>query len=421
MRKHQTTERGRHRSRAIAAIAVFVFAAACDSTTTEPIVQEVPIGGLFALTGSWSANGQVARAAMQLAIDDANEYLAGNAANLRFVARFEDTRLDPALALAKAKALRARGVHVLVGPMSSAEVAVVKPFVDASDMFLVSASSTAPSLAIAGDNVFRFVPADSMQAVAVAAMMQEDGKRVIVPVWRHDAAGEDLAQLVRSQFVGLGGSVLPGVRYEPGAADFTPVVAALRAQLQQAIGQYDANTVAVHLTAMGEVAALLTIANADPLVGTVHWYGSDGVAKNQGLLDAPQAAEFAVRTGYPNPQFGLEEGARDIWEPLAARIRQVTQSMEPDAYAMAAYDAVWTITRAYVAAGAGSTSDAARLKQAFITAASTGYGATGWTALNDAGDRKYGNYDFWAIRMSADVPRWTRVARYETRTRQLVR
>jgi branched-chain amino acid transport system substrate-binding protein len=226
---------------------------------------------------------------------------------------------------------------------------------------------------------------------------------------------------VRSQFVGLGGSVLPGVRYEPGAADFTPVVAALRAQLQQAIGQYDANTVAVHLTAMGEVAALLTIANADPLVGTVHWYGSDGVAKNQGLLDAPQAAEFAVRTGYPNPQFGLEEGARDIWEPLAARIRQVTQSMEPDAYAMAAYDAVWTITRAYVAAGAGSTSDAARLKQAFITAASTGYGATGWTALNDAGDRKYGNYDFWAIRMSADVPRWTRVARYETRTRQLVR
>lgn len=419
MRKYQSTERVHHRSRAIMAIAMLVLATACESTTTEPTVREVPIGGLYVLTGSWSANGQVARAAMQLAIDDVNQYLAGNAANLRFVARFEDTGLDPALALAKAKALRANGVHVLVGPMSSAEVAAVKPFVDASDMFLVSASSTAPSLAIAGDNVFRFVPADSMQAVAVAAMMWEDGKRVIVPVWRDDAAGDDLARFVRSRFVALGGSVLAGVRYESGATDFTPVVAALRAQLQQAIAQYGASTVAVHLTAMGEVAPLLTIANADPLVGTVHWYGSDGAAKNQGLLDAPQGAAFAVRTGYPNPQFGLEEGARDIWEPLAVRIRQVTQSMEPDAYAMAAYDAVWTIARAYVAAG--GTSDAARLKQAFITAASTGYGATGWTALNDAGDRKYGNYDFWAIRMSADVPRWTRVARYESRTGQLVR
>jgi branched-chain amino acid transport system substrate-binding protein len=419
VRKYQSAEPVRHRARTIIAIAMLALATACESTTTEPIVREVPIGGLFVLTGSWSANGQVARAAMQLAIDDANQYLAGNAANLRFVARFEDTGLDPALALAKAKALRANGVQVLVGPLSSAEVAAVKPFVDASDMFLVSPSSTAPSLAVSGDNVFRFVPADSMQAVALAAMMWQDGKRVIVPVWRGDAAGDDLARLVRSRFVALGGSVLPGVRYEADATDFTPVVAALRAQVQQALAQYGASTVAVHLTAMGEVAPLLTIANADPLVGTVHWYGSDGAAKNQGLLDAPQAAEFAVRTGYPNPQFGLEEGARDIWEPLAARIRQMTQSMEPDAYAMAAYDAVWTIARAYVAAGGAG--DAARLRQAFITAASTGYGATGWTALNDAGDRKYGNYDFWAIRMSADVPRWTRVARYETRTGQLVR
>ena len=423
MRNLVSVNRVRRVWRAITAITALVVAAAvtssCESTTIPPVDREVPIGGLFALTGIWSANGQVARAAMEIAIADANEYLAGNAAKIRFVGRFEDTGLDPELALEKAKALSAQGVRVLVGPMTSAQVAAVKPFVDAHEMFLVSATSTAPSLAIAGDNVFRFAPADSVQAVAVAAMMWDDGKRVLVPVWRDDAAGNGLQELVRTRFAALGGSVLPGVKYSAEATDFAASVTALHAQLQQAIAEHGASAVAVQLTAMGEVAALFAIANADPLVGTVRWYGSDAVANNQGLLDSPPGVEFAIRTGYPNPVFGLEERAREIWEPLAARIRAVNHSMEPDAYAMAFYDAVWAIARGYVAAG--TTADIERLKQAFTTAASVGYGATGWTVLNDAGDRKFGNYDFWAIRMDAGVPRWTRVARYDSYTGALLR
>jgi branched-chain amino acid transport system substrate-binding protein len=176
--------------------------------------------------------------------------------------------------------------------------------------------------------------------------------------------------------------------------------------------------VGVYLAGFDEVAAIFKSASSDPVVGAVRWYGSDGVAHSDALVTNAQAAEFAIRVGYPNPIFGLDEGARDIWEPLAGQIRART-NLEPDAFALAVYDAVWVVARGYVASGA--TLGIEELKQAFTTAAATGFGATGWTVLNEAGDRRYGDFDFWAVQQVGGVPRWTRVARYETRTGTIVR
>jgi branched-chain amino acid transport system substrate-binding protein len=75
--------------------------------------------------------------------------------------------------------------------------------------------------------------------------------------------------------------------------------------------------------------------------------------------------------------------------------------------------------RGYTASGA--TRDIERLKRAFTTASSTHYGATGWSVLNEGGDRRYGDFDFWAIRLEDGAPRWTRVAVYQSRTAHLVR
>lgn len=99
------------------------------------------------------------------------------------------------------------------------------------------------------------------------------------------------------------------------------------------------------------MAAIFERASADAVLGSVGWYGSDGVAHSDALIANGRAAEFAMRVGYPNPIFGLDEGARDIWEPLAEKIRERTK-LEPDAFALAVYDAVWVVARGYVASGA---------------------------------------------------------------------
>ena len=384
----------------------------------EPVQNEVLIGGLFSLTGNWSSLGRTSQAAMEIAVEDVNQYLEGNAAGVRFVPVFEDSRLEPELALEKLRALEGRGVLLVIGPQSSAELAHLKPFADANGILLVSPSSTAGSLAIPGDNVFRFTPSDSLEAVAGSVMIWEDGIRAVVPVWRDDAGNAGLAAAIRAQFPALGGTVLEGVGYGAATRDFSGTVATLRSQVDQAIAQHGSDRVGVYLSAFDEVVQLFGRAADDPVLGSVRWYGSDGVALSEALIGDPQAVEFAVRTGYPNPIFGRDEGARDIWEPLVERIRARTD-LEPDAFALAAYDAVWVVARGYIASGA--TQDIQKLERAFTTAAASGYGATGWTVLNEAGDRRYGDFDYWAIRTDAGAPEWTRVARYESRTGRLIR
>jgi branched-chain amino acid transport system substrate-binding protein len=311
-------------------------------------------------------------------------------------------------------------VQLLIGPQSSAEVERLKPFVDVNGLLLVSPSSTAGSLAIVGDNIFRFTPDDSLEAVAISAMMWADGIRTIIPVWRNDGGNAGLERTTRARFSALGGMVLQGVKYDAGMSDFADIVASVDAQLRPAIEQQGAGSVAVYLAAFDEVVGIFTSARSSPVLSSVHWYGSDGVAHSDALVTSPQAAEFAMHAGYPNPVFGLEEGARDVWSPLAARIRAKT-NLEPDAFALAVYDAVWVVARGYVASGSPSTLGVEDLKKAFTTAASTHFGATGWTALNAAGDRKYGDFDFWAVRNIEGVPSWSRVGQYETRTGRVVR
>jgi branched-chain amino acid transport system substrate-binding protein len=412
----------RHTVLAVFALPALIAAASlgssCQSTSTEPAPpqREVLLGGLFSLTGGWSTLGKAGRASLELAIEDVNTYLAGNAAGIRFVAAIEDTKLNPDTALAKVRLLKARGVQLLIGPQSSGEVERLKAFVDANGMLLVSPSSTAGTLAIVGDNVFRFTPSDSLEGVAIAAMMWADGKRTIIPVWRDDPGNAGLEKATRTAFTALGGTVLPGIKT---TSQFSAIAAQLSTQVRAAAAQSEPAKVGVYLPTFDtDAVALFEAACTDAVLGSVHWYGGDGTARAEVLLRSPEAAEFATRVGYPNPIFGLEEGARDIWAPLAARIR-ARSNTEPDAFALAIYDAVWVVARGYVASGA--TLSIEQLKKAFTTAASTHYGATGWTALNDAGDRKYGDFDYWAIRMVNGAPQWTLVARYETRTGRVVR
>lgn len=78
----------------IATLAVIAaLLTACVSPPTKP-QREVLLGGLFSLTGNWSTQGQTGRVAMELAIEDVNRYLAGNAAGVHFAAAIEDTRLE---------------------------------------------------------------------------------------------------------------------------------------------------------------------------------------------------------------------------------------------------------------------------------------------------------------------------------------
>jgi branched-chain amino acid transport system substrate-binding protein len=413
------------RSRRVAAIAILiastVAAIGCSDEPSGPSdSQEIVIGGLFSLTGNWASLGVASKAAMEVGIEDVNQYLADGGSGLHFTASIKDTKLDPATALTQITAFKAAGVEVVIGPQSSAEVAALKAYADANGMLVASQSSTAGTLAIAGDNIFRFTPSDTLEAVALVGLMKADAMTVIIPFWRNDAGNVGLQVATRALFAPVG-TVKPGVQYSATAtqADYATALATLKSQVQQAITERgEAAGVAVAHAGFDEVVDIFNLATLDPVLSSVRWYGTDGTAVTEPLRADATAAAFARKVSFWAPIPGVDAGASDRWKPVATRIA-ARAGAQPDAFGLAVYDAVWVTAQAYLAAGGAG--HAAALKTAFVSAANNFYGASGWTTLNAAGDRKFGDFDFFALTQSGATSSWSLRAQYDTQRGVLTR
>ena len=399
-------------------LASTLAALGCDDDPSSPAEQEITVGGLFSLTGNWASLGVASKAAMEIGIEDVNAYLADGNSGLHFTASIKDTKLEPATALAEITAFKNAGVEVVIGPQSSAEVAAIKSFADANGVLVASQSSTAGSLAIADDNIFRFTPSDTLEAVALVGLMKADGMATIIPFWRNDAGNIGLQVATRALFGAT--AVKPGVQYAVTQPDFAAALASLKTQVEAAIAERGGTaTVAVAHAGFDEVVDIFKAATTDPVLSSVRWYGTDGTALTEPLRTDATAAAFARKVNFWAPIPGVDREASDRWQPIATRIAARAGGAQPDAFGLAVYDAVWVTAQAYLAAG--GRGDAAALKTAFVTAANSLYGASGWTALNAAGDRRFGNFDFFALSLSGTSSAWSLRAQYDTQRRVLTR
>lgn len=377
---------------------------------------DVTIGGLFSLTGNWSTLGTASSAAMKLAVTDVNSYLAAQEVPFRIRAQIEDTKLEPDLALEHLRSMAERGVSIVIGPQSSAEVQHLKTCADEQGILIVSQGSTAHALALEDDNVFRFCPDDVLEGKAIAALMHEDGIKAYLSLGRYDPGNSGLNLSIRKAFSDRGGVLVGGVRYSPEfETDFNAELTYLETKFCQAQSVYGKD-VAIYAAAFDEITRIFgqIVKGGYDSLSTARWYGSNGVVKSAVLVSDASAASFAETTGYPTPIFGLDQNLRGKWEPVARHIRDVTGLM-PDTYALSVYDAVWVAALAYLRAGTDSA--IGELKAAFVRQANGYNGITGSTRLNSAGDRKFGNYDFWAIRGGT----WQHVAVYDVQSEKITR
>lgn len=115
----------------------------------------VNIGALLPLSGVRASSGTSTGAALERAVEDVNEYFSHTNSSIRFNIVVQDTGSDPAISLEKLKLLAENGIRIVIGPATSANVEAIKDYADKNDIIIMSHSSTAPSLAVAGDNIFR--------------------------------------------------------------------------------------------------------------------------------------------------------------------------------------------------------------------------------------------------------------------------
>ncbi|MBZ5662068.1 MAG: ABC transporter substrate-binding protein [Acidobacteriia bacterium] len=388
-----------------------ILVLACSTATASDLYvqKKLRIGVLVSLTGLWSTLGRNTEVALEIGSAKINAQSDAAHAGYRIELLVRDTHLVPELALEALKELAQKGVTVVIGPQSSAELALLRPYANAHDILLISQGSTASSLAIAGDNVFRLCPDDTLEAQATVALMWHDGIRTLVPFWRGDAGNDGLHDSVRAAFIARGGAVADGYRYDPATTDFTAAIAAVSREVAYARASANPSTVAVYLAAFDKVVDIFEMAFTDAVLNTSTWYGSDGMANSSALLSAPVGAAFAASVGYPNPLFGLDPANQSAWQPLATEIQHVS-GVAPDAFALAAYDALFLTYRALQQSQAGK--NFAALKAAFVATANSYTGVTGSTTLNAAGDRVFSDFDFWAIRPVNGLLSWIIIGRY---------
>jgi branched-chain amino acid transport system substrate-binding protein len=93
--------------------------------------------------------------------------------------------------------------------------------------------------------------------------------------------------------------VLDGASYAAGATDYSAALASVGSQVQQAQKQYGADKVAVMLASFEEAVQVFHAAASLPDLSGTNWYGTDGVAQSEALINDPAAAAFAMKVGFP--------------------------------------------------------------------------------------------------------------------------
>src|SRR5207249_4511100 len=181
-------------------VLALVGSARADQSDESHSQRVFKIGVLATLTGSGSSLGIDTVAALEIAeeqlVADAIRQHGGY--SFKFFVR--DTQHNPSKALEAIQDLDKRGVQIIIGPQTSSEVRMIKPYADAHNILVISQGSTASSLSIAGDNIFRLCPDDTLEAAAIVALMSNDGILHIVPLWRNDAGNNGLHDSVEAQF-----------------------------------------------------------------------------------------------------------------------------------------------------------------------------------------------------------------------------
>ena len=377
--------------------------------------ESIKIGGLLSLTGNWSSLGKASQVMMEFARDDLNAYLKDHQSSARIKLQIEDTALKPDVAIDRYQMLVHAGAVSMVGPQSSSEVGALIDSVAKRRVPIISQGRTASSIGKPGDGIYRMVPNDIHEAEALLTLLKARGIKTLIPLWRDDLGNNGLHDSVKNQFTASGGQMLNGIRYSTDdQQDFTPIVAEVNRQLLEALASPLATTknVAIYAASFDEITSIMRVAAKTPSLKSIRWYGSDGVANSQVLLSDPIAAQFASDTDYPHPNFGLSAAAKNRADALSKRYFERTGEL-PDAFAIAAYDAT------FVAGLNASYRKRAVIKSDQDLLGETSnlfFGGTGWTELDATGDRRRGDYDFWAIRTNAISlkPTWTIVCHFDS-------
>ncbi len=381
------------------------------SNEKSSLSETIFVGALLPLTGDRSTRGEDYKIAIHLAEQDFNNYLDELDANWTLDIIIEDSATSPVIALEKLSSLNAKNIHIVIGPQSSAELRNVMSYADYNGMLLVSSGSTAPTLAIPNDNVYRFIPDDSTQGHVLARLIFDEGITIVVPIWRGDAWGDGLQSVFVEEFTKLGGDIDEGIRYNPESVEFSVSTSLLAEKIQKYSEYTSLEEIAVLDMSFTEVVQIMQSSSQYDILDDVRWFGASAIVKDNQLVEDRIAQKFSEDVKFVAMQFAPSKTIKydEVQNLMESELGRI-----PNAYAFSTYDSVWIIGLAILQT---QSTEMSVIKEIIPSIAEDYSGVIGSTRLNDAGDLDNSNYELWGIENS----KWVLVGTYNSDTDSILK
>jgi len=368
---------------------------ASETSTNTSSKENLKVGVLLDENGQQYAAGKSLKIAMELAAEDINLFLQKNGFSKQVKLYFEDTQGEPQIAAKKIKSFKTEEIiPVFCG--SSEEIEAISGYAQQNNHLLLSAFSTATSLAENNDNLFRFCMNDSEQAKAIVRYAQENGVKSIVLVYRDDIYGNDLKTKVMDLGLEFGIDIDQEIKYNPDETNYASIVGSIQQSVKREKSENPENSVAVLLISMNEVSDIFASAAGNAELESVKWIGGDGVDANVRIFKEKAALHFAEKTEFTVCNFGIDLSGY-IKEPfidVPDRIKEKAGTDKIPAVAYYYYDAMWVLAESWLNS---AEIDFDLLKENIPMVSHVFSVCTGQIGLDEYGDRQWGRYDFWQV------------------------
>ncbi len=316
--------------------------AAPTTTTSAPQQQlkTIKIGVTLPLTGELSSVGKLWEKVVYMAFDDLNKQMQAYHLNYKFEPVVLDDGTNADKALQNVQTFAQQGIKVVIGPAASSQVKTVKSYADANKIVIISPSSTAPTLAIPDDYIFRNTGSDALQAKALATLVNHEGIKKVIVFYRDDEYGKAFAEFFKKEFEALGGQASL-VAYATGLSDYKAEVTSLSSKVSS-----EGAEAVVLISFDTDGANILSHAKKDPVLSKVRWFSGEGIHGAAELL-TPELAQWLEQIKFmgTRPVFV----ANPLYDEFAKRFKEETGA-DPPVFSEKLYDAIilagWAVVRA---------------------------------------------------------------------------
>lgn len=351
----------------------------------------------------------------QIITVDMNAYAKQLGYNVAFAWNIDDAQAQANIHLEKVQALKAMSITVFEGGGYSSMAAAALNYCNTNKMLMWSTSSTSPTLAIANDYLYRLCPADSYLAPALAKMIYSYGCKYVVFVQRGDSWGDGIKNLFEESFGKLGGSIYGEIiRYAGESTEFANYLATADKEIEDARAKYGKDKVGGVLLAFDESVTILTQAKDYPNVYSTAWFGADGTAKLQRIVDDAGIHGVAMKV------YSLLAAASETpaYTELDARYKALNK--QPiSSYTAYQYDVGFIVESAMLEKQSQKAEDILPLMAPICYRF---FGTGGWSRLNEFGDRVPPPFDIWGygIDPATNKPNYIRFGGYDIDTQIVV-